>query len=85
MMSKNEWEQRGHKWRQNIAHARCMLDKQMYARPRTYTRLGTRTLTNLSPTNTHPLAHTHTQYLQLSTQQYLRYKYNVNIVNCFIQ
>jgi hypothetical protein len=32
------WSQRGHKWRHNIAHTRCMLDKQDYMYTRAFIR-----------------------------------------------
>jgi hypothetical protein len=46
MSKKIWWNQRGHKWRHNMAHTSSMLDKQGYVHARTWhtpTRPGTRT------------------------------------------
>ena len=37
IMSKNVVETEGHKWRHNMAHTCCMLDKQRYTRARAFT------------------------------------------------
>ena len=49
------WSQRVHKWRHNMAHTRCMLDKQVYMHAGPIARAPTRT-----HARTYSIAHTYT-------------------------
>ena len=63
IMSKTVWRQRCHKWRHNVAHTSCMLDKLRYIHPRTRRRTC----------KTHALGITHARACTRTHKKYVRF------------